>query len=211
MREDYPNAEGVYKDYCDGTRSRGGKDGDVDGTGWPSRSLVGRCLVVEPQVEDRGYRGEGDGDDNDGEGQQRQQRQRQQQRGNIDSSNDGGSGVYIANLFSSYGYGSRAVKCTPNGGGHAAKDPPQTVKENTITALQELHGWIKEHEGLTGPEEGVGKMSRGKKDVLRTRKVVVYSPRFNSGNFGVEWAWTVDVIRKEFAEWQGEWRVLGDR
>lgn len=111
-----------------------------------------------------------------------------------------GNGVAIACLFTSYGYGGRPVK-SGKGGGHAAKDGVKKVVESTRTALVELRGWITTIE--KGPEETD---KDGKK-----RKVIVYSPKFNSGNFGVDWEDTEAMIKEAFADWDGEWRILANR
>lgn len=160
----YPSAELIYKSWCDEKRPTSDQ--------WPSKDLVGRCLVVDPQDEDQ------------------------------DSSSKGASGnaVAIACLFTSYGYGGRPVK-SGKGGGHAAKDGVKKVVESTKTALEELRGWITKIEEGT---EGIGK--DGKK-----REVVVYSPKFNSGNFGVDWEDTKAMIMEAFADWEGEWRILANR
>lgn len=132
-----------------------------------------------------------------------------------------GNGVAIACLFTSYGYGGRAVKGGKNGnGGHAAKDGVGKVKESTKVALKELRRWIggaegkeEQEKGKEDEDQGDGRSSPKKKDSVKRkkRKIVVYSPKFNSGNFGVDWDVTADMIREAFADWEGEWRILADR
>lgn len=114
--------------------------------------------------------------------------------------------VVIACLFTSYGYGSRAVRSGKNGG-HAAKDGREKVIEATRTALEELKRVVVAAER----EEEVDEDDEGGGEKAEKTKVVVYSPKFNSGSFGVDWEVTAGMIQEIFGDWEGEWRILADR
>lgn len=123
-----------------------------------------------------------------------------------DEDGDGSGEVWIGCLFTSYGYGGRDVH-GGKAGGHARKDAVGTVKRSTMGALRELRAWVGEVE--KGVIEGEGEDGDDGKGQKRDKfKVVIYSPKFNSGNFGVDWEVTAVMIREVFGDWDGEWRIL---
>lgn len=128
-----------------------------------------------------------------------------------DGDGDGSGEVWIGCLFTSYGYGGRDVR-GGKGGGHARKDAVGTVKRSTMGALRELREWVREVEkGIIEGEGGEEDDGDGEKSQEKgKRKIVIYSPKFNSGNFGVDWEVTAGMIREVFGDWDGEWRILAD-
>lgn len=184
LRKLFPAADLVYKSYCNDVRPSPDE--------WPTRDLMGRCLFVAPQKTDVERRGS----------------------------------LWIGCVFTSYGYGKRAVRGPE---GHAAKDSAAKVVAYTKTALEDLRAWVEKVEKNGFPEEEHSTANttstHDKNEVLSSKsseeqpherkekktKVVIYSPKFNSGNFGVEWEITAAMIRETFDGWDGEWRILADR
>lgn len=99
----------------------------------------------------------------------------------------GAPSVSVVCLFTSYGYG-RPSPST----GKPGKDSPARILAQTETALasfrQQLEGMV----GALQPED----------------QVAIYSPRFNSGAFGVAWERTAELIEHAFEGWRGSWVVL---
>lgn len=101
------------------------------------------------------------------------------------------SGIWIACLFTSYGYGRKTKK-------KEGVDTKGKVLAQTRTALGDLKRQIeKMYEGGCGR---AGEQDRPNR--------VIYSPKFNSGSFGVKWERTEELIQEIFSGWTGEWNLL---
>jgi ADP-ribose 1''-phosphate phosphatase len=97
--------------------------------------------------------------------------------------------VHIVCLFTSYGFG------RPNeASGKPGRDGVGKILSQTQTSLKAFREQL---EARDTAGSGVGAPG-----------VVVYSPLFNSGAFGVPWEKTSALITTEFDGWNGRWVVL---
>lgn len=103
-------------------------------------------------------------------------------------------GVWIACLFTSYGYGRTTKK-------KAGKDSKGKILGYTERALVDLRRQLEGFGGRRGTSEGEGE------EGVPLRMSVV-SPMFNAGAFGVPWRETEEKIEKVFRGWGGEWLLL---
>jgi ADP-ribose 1''-phosphate phosphatase len=98
----------------------------------------------------------------------------------------GAPSIYVVCLFTSYGFG------RPNPStGKPGKDGPPKILAQTREALGSFRQQLGEMAELESEE-----------------RVVIYSPMFNSGAFGVAWERTEALIEDTFKGWKGSWIVL---
>lgn len=101
-----------------------------------------------------------------------------------------GKKIWLADLFTSYGYGRPTNK-------KAGKDKKADIIKQTKDALQDLRSQLK---GVSDGSVGTGK--------IEAPANACYSPKFNSGSFGVKWEETEQLLKDEFDDWEGEWFIL---
>ncbi|EXJ54865.1 uncharacterized protein A1O5_12931 [Cladophialophora psammophila CBS 110553] len=103
---------------------------------------------------------------------------------------------WIACLFTSIGYGKPNMK-TNNPG----KDPPNKIIPNTRMALEELRVRLEDY-GPSNFNPRTAWKTEGDKPGE------IWSPKFNSGAFGVDWEDTRMVIDEEFEGFERPWTVV---
>lgn len=101
-----------------------------------------------------------------------------------------GKKMWLADLFTSYGYG-RATKKK------AAKDKKADIVRQTRDALKDLRTQL---ESIANQTLDIGN--------VETPVNACYSPKFNSGSFGVRWEETELILEEEFQSWDGKWFIL---
>lgn len=211
IAEIWPVANDVYAAHC-----KDAAKGQLEGT----------CLLIPPQQEDS----------------------------NSSNTSKKTSKIWIACLFTSYGYGRPTKK-------KAGKDSKAKIVEYTAQALQnfrtQLDGFQEqsidqpveevpaEVDRDAGDRSNLEEKSRKRKrideddeqerkrkgkdegsslkpkaqdlvgtrdglnaDTTKSPSMIIYSPRFNSGSFGVPWDQTSSAINDVFKSWNGEWFVL---
>lgn len=92
----------------------------------------------------------------------------------------GAPAVHIVCVFTSYGFG-RPNRET----GKPGRDNVTTILKQTETSLKSFQLQLQDE-----------------------KDVIVYSPMFNAGAFGVPWEKTVAIINTTFGGWNGRWIVL---
>lgn len=196
LRAIYPGAYLRYRNFCS---SR-------------SRDLAGRCLIIPPQGSD------------------------------YSSEEEGGAGVSVVCLFTSYGYGRRGRgrgRGTTTGAAKPGRDARGLILAQTARALEEFRAQVlcgesgaisststttttaaaaaaaadeesnnnREEPGsdpASGPVSGKASPNTPKQkkqksqDPAAVPQATIYSPKFNSGLFGVPWAETERQIREVF-------------
>ncbi|KAK5096432.1 ADP-ribose 1''-phosphate phosphatase [Lithohypha guttulata] len=130
-----------------------------------------------------------------------------------DTKRNGGKEVWVACLFTSYGYGRATER-------KAGKDGKAVILRQTRGALGDLRGQLegmREKDGKGGEDaknEGVlsgdeVEMSDARAGAKKQgRQLDIYSPQFNSGSFGVKWEETEILVKEVFAGWDGKWFIL---
>lgn len=101
-----------------------------------------------------------------------------------------GEKIWLANLFTSYGYGRPSNK-------KAGKDKKADIIQQTKYALKDFRSQL---EGIEDGEINIGK--------TKAPPTICYSPRINSGSFGVKWEETELILEEVFEDWEGQWFVL---
>lgn len=119
-----------------------------------------------------------------------------------------GHGIWIACLFTSYGYGRPTKK-------KAGKDTKGKIVQQTKNALEDLRKQLEAIEA--GEMEVVGNLQEdgielkglrpGKAEIVQS-KMAIYSPKFNAGAFGVKWEETAAIVEQVFDGWNGKWFLL---
>lgn len=103
---------------------------------------------------------------------------------------------WIACLFTSLGYGQRNI-----GHNNPGKDAPSTILKNTRVALEELRTRLEEF----GPSN-FNECTREVTDDLKPGEI--WSPRFNSGAFGVPWRDSQAILQEEFEGFERPWTIV---
>ncbi|OCT49743.1 hypothetical protein CLCR_07183 [Cladophialophora carrionii] len=103
---------------------------------------------------------------------------------------------WIACLFTSTGYGKRNMK-TNNPG----KDSPSQILNHTRFALEEFRTRLEDYD-IPGPD----KVTSSEADDEKPGEI--WSAKFNSGAFGVDWELTRDILVEEFDNSGRQWTLL---
>ncbi len=145
-------------------------------------NLIGTCLLIPPQPQDR------------------------QQDRRLKFKGVGGVKIseipilkprrWIACIYTSVGYGKPNMKINNPG-----KDSPANILKHTRTAIRSLRSNL---EGF-GPSN-FNKMTRSETDDEKPGEI--WSPKFNSGAFGVDWKETLKILEEEFFGFERPWIVV---
>lgn len=165
----YPTAYKAHNEYCKATAVE---------------KLIGTCQLIPPQQED--YQRA----TSDSRPPSQKRRMENSAARNIAAKEQKDSNKqWIACLFTSRGYG-KATETRPG------MDKPDVIVENTRKSLQDLRGQLlllnNEHEQggeTTGPKTGSKVQEHGPGEL--------WSCKFNSGLFAVDWADTRKVMEEE--------------
>jgi ADP-ribose 1''-phosphate phosphatase len=103
---------------------------------------------------------------------------------------------WIACLFTSIGYGKPNIKLNNPG-----KDSPSKILTNTRLALEELRTQLEEFR-----LSNFNKMTRRKSDDYKPGEI--WSVKFNSGAFGVDWLDSLRALRQEFDGFERPWFIV---
>jgi hypothetical protein len=103
---------------------------------------------------------------------------------------------WIACLFTSIGYGKPNMKINNPG-----KGAPSSILSFTRAALEELRTRLEDF----GPSN-FDKMTRRTTDDEKPGEI--WSPKFNSGAFGVDWEDTEQILIKEFQTFERPWYLV---
>ncbi|ETI19655.1 hypothetical protein G647_08667 [Cladophialophora carrionii CBS 160.54] len=145
-------------------------------------SLVGTCLLIPPQPSD--YE------------QERKLRLKGLDNSFIREVPIPKPRHWIGCLFTSTGYGKRNMK-TNNPG----KDSPSQILNHTRFALEEFRTRLEDYD-IPGPE----KVTASEADDDKPGEI--WSAKFNSGAFGVDWELTRDILVEEFDNSGRQWTLL---
>lgn len=124
------------------------------------------------------------------------------QKEDVDS---GGSprGIFVVCLFTSYGYG-RGTARKPG------RDPKSLIVEQTLLALEDFRSQVGGDAMVSDNIQGreLEMQDDRDRDQDQDRMRAIFSPKFNSGLFGVPWEETAGQIEKAFQGWDGRWIIL---
>lgn len=103
-----------------------------------------------------------------------------------------GQQIWVACLFTSYGYGRPTKK-------KAGKDNKSKIVQQTKAALDDLYAQLDAYgeSNLDDTDERSGNL-----------KMEIYSPKINSGSFCVKWEDTQSMIEDSFKGWNGKWHLF---
>lgn len=130
--------------------------------------LAGKCLIIPPHIED--YQEE----------EKRSLKGKSHALAELQQVSK--PHRWIACLFTSVGYGNKNMRFNNPG-----KDPPKKILEQTQTALESLRIHLEESAQLNPSEEDEYGVPGE-----------IWSCKFNSGAFGVDWEETKKILESEF-------------
>ncbi|KIX07766.1 uncharacterized protein Z518_02420 [Rhinocladiella mackenziei CBS 650.93] len=146
--------------------------------------LIGTCLLIEPQPGDYSHK------------MQRVMDKWEPENSLVSGATVDGKRHWIACLFTSVGYG-RPNMAANNPG----KDPQKLILKHTRYALEELRTRL---EGF-GPSN-LNEETNWQADDMKPGEL--WSGKFNSGAFGVDWEMTRDILEDEFETFERPWTVI---
>jgi hypothetical protein len=151
------------------------------------RTLIGTCLLIPPQPYDY-------------------ERARTLKLKGIDNALLGEITIpkprrWIACLFTSIGYG-RPNKKTNNPG----KDSPSLILQHTRLALEELRTRLEDY-AISDPKK-MKFLGTTAKEAADEKPGEIWSSKFNSGAFGVDWEVTREVLVQEFDTFGSPWTLV---
>lgn len=117
----------------------------------------------------------------------------------VPSSTVQGTRHWIACLFTSIGYGKPNISKNNPG-----KDSPVAILKNTRAALEELKVRLEDF-GPSNFNEETNWMTDDEKPGE------IWSVKFNSGAFGVDWEETRVILEEEFNDFERPWTVVERR
>ena len=103
---------------------------------------------------------------------------------------------WIACIYTSIGWGKPNMRINNPG-----KDSPANILKHTEMALKSLRSKLEEF----GPSN-CNKKTRRETDDEKPGEI--WSPRFNSGAFDVDWNDTLDVLVKQFVDFERPWIIV---
>jgi hypothetical protein len=108
---------------------------------------------------------------------------------------------WIACLFTSLGYGKPNMR-----GKNPGRDSTAKILVNTRVALEQLREQLEEEFQKLQPAGKSAKVTDEDDDDDAPN--IIWSPRFNSGAFGVAWEDTLQIILDEFQDFEGVWVIV---